>query len=327
LCEADDEEEDRDDDGTGTSASASSASSFLEYLRTNVTDPVVSGLKAVWWMMRKVFGFAWSAMRVVVGGAGRMLKSLGEKIAYFLVSNPRQARIMLAVAKQFRDRACTWLGEHLIKWGAFDKLNEAGLQQQHEMEKRDKQTVFEKASDTIQNAAVNGLQLLQDAGKLDPTRLAETFVDQGFLKGGLKYSARLLSGVLESIPIVGGGLKAAGEIVGDLMSEAVDDGAKFALEVVAYQTDFFETLRMLAEILDLNRCLSKMPAVRFRFPGLHWYLEQAMLATAQLQARGLGATQEEAKMSVATQRALLDEQTAVANQLTIIQKGGEANDA
>ena len=294
-----------------------SASGFLAFLNATVADPVLRGLKGLWWVMRKVFGFLWSTMRVVVGGVARGLKSMGEKIAYFLVSNPRQARVMFAVAKQFRDRACTWLGEHLITWGVFETLNEAGLEQQAAMEKRDNQSVLGSASESIQTAAVQGLELLRDAGTLDPARLAEAFVGQGFFKGGLKYSSRLLSGVLSSIPIVGGGLEVAGEIVGELMSEAVDEGAKFALEVLVYQNDFFETLTLLADIVDLNRCLSKMPIVRFRFPGLHWYLEQAVLATAQSEAKGLGATPDEARMNVAKQRALLDEQSSIAHQLVV----------
>lgn len=294
------------------------AADYWQYLQ-KVSNPFVKFIKYLWWIMRKVLGFVWSTMKVVIGGVTRVLKTIGEKVAFFLMSNPRQARVMLAVAKLVRNRLCTWVGERLIEWNVFEKLNEDGLKQKVAMQKRKDQGLFERSVDNLQQAMTDGISLIKDSGKLDPISIADSLVKNGSLGKGFNYATKLLGGALSSIPIAGGLLSSASEIVGDLMRDSVEDAAKFSIEVIAYQNDFWETLTLLVEIVDVNQCLMKMPSVQFRLPGVYWYLEQASLVNVKKEAKEIyKAGAQEQSIAVAKQREILEEQRNASTNITTL---------
>jgi hypothetical protein len=171
------------------------------------------------------------------------------------------------VAKVMRDRMCTWIGETLVRHSAFEELDKRGREQKRELERKKKAGFVKNAADVLQETAKEGWELLKDSGKLDPMHIADKFLSSGVAGKGFDYATRILGGVIKSIPGIGGGLHAAGDVLSDMLKDELLESAKFAQEVVFYQHDFWEAMQQLSELLDLNRCLIKMPAVRFRLPG------------------------------------------------------------
>jgi hypothetical protein len=56
--------------------------SLVEYMAGLFGDALMRFLRGLWWLTRKMLGFAWEAVKVVVGGTVRVLKSVGDKIAF-----------------------------------------------------------------------------------------------------------------------------------------------------------------------------------------------------------------------------------------------------
>jgi len=103
--------------------------------------------------------------------------------------------------------------------------------------------------------------------------------------------------------------------VGELAKDSLSDAAKFTMEVTAYQNDFFETLTLITDIFNINQCLELMPAVRFRMPGLWWYLEQVRMGTAWMMAIGQGANKDDAVVAAQQAKQEFQQRTVASNPL------------
>lgn len=281
--------------------------SLASKLASGAQDTIATGLKSLWWLLRKVFGYTWTAMRVTIGKVGRTLFTVGEKMAYFIVTNPRQARVLFAVAKLFRNRVCRWLGEQLLDAKDFMKAAEKVAKNlQKKAGKQPTAVAFRAFSPDL----VAGWRTFLDSGvsfvkdTVDATTLVNAAAQSNWFGRVGRGLATITASTLGSVPGVGGFLKGTLEVVGDIVTESVADSAKMTLEVLAYQNDFATTFGLLFDLVNLNECLVHMPQVQFRFPGIYWLATQLTLLTRMAPVSSVTSAQDDQQFYEAEKREL-----------------------
>jgi hypothetical protein len=253
----------------------------------------MNGLSKLWGYLKTVFGYAYRAMKVVVGKITLNLWSIGQKIAYFIMTNPRQARLMIASVKLMRTRTCRWLDQKLLH--NLETLKQVEIKAQtitarFSEQLRDLPNHIVKMGSVI---AAEVQDLVSDTVGFfvnvnDPISVLSTFVSAENVDKTIEYSTSFMGSFARSIPFAGGILGVGADLLGSMITDAVKESVVDVLEAIAYQNEVVNCISLLISIVDVGEIMTELPNLKRTAPNLYELLKFIRYYTRLLSKNLLG---------------------------------------
>jgi hypothetical protein len=230
------------------------------------------------------------------------IQSWGASLAAFIVTNPVQARMMLASVQLFRNMMCSKVAALLEEWHVFEDVDgafarytaaqAAAFAAASPLEKVGTITASilsafmssKRAKDVVGDVGT----YVVSSGHLDPVNLIAGMDFAGITKSASGIVGRLGKAALVSLP---GGtfLGEVFSVVTDTVGGAVGKAAADTAALVLYQHNVIECIWLVVDIFDITVCLEKMPLIQYRFKHLWSYLSALGLQRLRLTDGGPAA--------------------------------------
>ena len=200
-------------------------------------------------------GWLWRFSKSTLVASGNLVAGVATKgmhLASWILSDPRRARFILVLVRRMRITLCKRVGLYLMENGYAQQFTTEESRRHLEVLK-DQSATAAWATDVGEDVASLAKQELSAANLT--ASLYGGSAGQKVVGAAGRVLAKGLQGALMSVPIVGGFLAGAGEVVGDLVGESANNAMKQALEVQRVNSELGNTLELLRDIFDLNGAL------------------------------------------------------------------------
>ncbi len=194
--------------------------------------------------VQKVAGAVWSA---------------GQQFAWYILKDPLNARMILAVCTAFRDRMADKVADWCVNNGLIERIDTSGSPTDQSWSSK----VFQAVRETT--------DLMNKGGVLDPFNMVNHLMSNDTLQSLTGKVATLSGGLMTTFASSIGPFGILASEVSKTVFQYTTNAAMESIKVHAYQTNVAESFWMLIELFDIRTAFRRHPTIYYKFPKfLKW---------------------------------------------------------